>query len=105
MAAPQTLEVRYSQPFHLCLATIGVSLVSAAGIWALTASPEAGLDKLPTENLLLIGASALALLYYAVRSIVMLRDRRPQIAAGPDGLWLGFGRFVLIPWRDVRTTI
>ena len=102
MPALQPLEVRYSRPFHLTLATLGIGLVAVAAFFALTAPPEAGVNNLRTENLMLIGACALALLYYAVRSIRMLRDPRPQVVAGPDGVRLEFGRGVLIPWQDVQ---
>lgn len=102
MAVRQPLEVRYGRPFHLSIAMLGFGLVAFAGMYLLTAPPDAGLDKLRTENLVLIGASATALLYYALRSTMMLRNRIPQLAADRDGLRLRFGRDVLVPWQDIQ---
>jgi hypothetical protein len=50
----------------------------------------------------LLLACAAAILYYVVRSVLRFRDRRPQLVVDRDGLRLGFGRDLLVPWDSVE---
>ena len=43
-----------------------------------------------------------ALLYYVIRSIRHFRDRRPQVVIDRDGVRLGFGRDLLVPWESIQ---
>lgn len=93
------LEVRYSQPFHLTLAVIGFGItIVAAGFWLL--SEDRNGDR--SSQFWLMAICAAGLLYYAIRSVRMIFDRRPQLVVDRKGIRLGFGRDVLIPWKDVQ---
>ena len=103
------LEVRYSQPFHLTLAFIGFGLSIGAGLWLLiagglpVATEGANAGKPGFDGrLMLVLLSVAGLLYYSVRSVFMLRNRAPQLTIDRDGIVVGFGRDIHIPWNDVQ---
>jgi hypothetical protein len=104
MPPRQPLEVRYSQPFHLCLAVIGIGLVGGFGLYSLVLAPEPVRSELNPQNLTIAGICAAGLIYYAVRSIFMLLNRQPQVVVNRDGVWLGFGRGVQLGWHDIHWT-
>lgn len=101
MAKRERLEIRFSQTFHISLAAIGITLPAIVGIWLLANS-----DKLVVQGsgsrLIWLGLGAAAMLYYAGRSLVKLRETRPQLVIDNRGVWLGFGRDVLLPWSDIQ---
>jgi len=97
--AHQPFEVRYSRPYHLALAVIGIGLVATAAIYLVA---EAGFELDRRGNLWLVGLCVFGLLFYAVRSLRLLADRRAQIVIGPEGVWLGFGRDVQLGWNEVH---
>ncbi|MBV9836024.1 MAG: hypothetical protein JO055_16520 [Alphaproteobacteria bacterium] len=97
MAKRERLEIRFSQTFHVTLAAIGVILPIMAVIWLLVNS-----DRLDTGRLVWLGLCTAGLLYYAVRAIGRLRVTSPQIVVDNKGVWLGFGRDVLLPWSDIN---
>ena len=97
--ARSNLEVRFSRPFHLTLAAIGVTMVCAVGVyWLMSPNPTGG----EANQYWLIVICGAGLLYYTVRSIRYLFDKAPQVVIGREGIWLGFGRNVLVPWNDVQ---
>lgn len=99
-AKPRRLEVRHSQMFHMTLAAIGLALLVIAGIYGVAAlMGEATLGQRPSWLLLLC---VVAILYYVVRSILRFRDRRPQVVVDRDGVRLGFGRDLLVPWDAIQ---
>src|SRR5262245_52591647 len=102
MAPRAPLEVRYSQPFHLTLAVIGIGLVAEFAAYGLFFATDDVRGQMMGESLPIVALSAIGLLYYAVRSIIMLRDRRPQVLINGNGIWLGFGRGVQINWQDIH---
>lgn len=102
MARRERVEVRHSQPFHLTVAALGVSLVGAVGLWVLFADAGPSGEKFEHGRLLLLGLCGVALLYYSGRSVWMLLDRRPHLVIDRDGIWYGFGRELLVPWSDVQ---
>lgn len=101
MAKRERLEIRFSQTFHLTLAAVGIILPAAAAIWM-----AVNYEKLSAEDssgrFLWLGLCVAALLYYAGRAIARLRETRPQIIVDSKGVWLGFGRDVLLPWSDIQ---
>jgi hypothetical protein len=97
MAKRERLEIRFSQTFHVTLAAIGIILPIAAVIWLLMNS-----DRLENGRLVWLGLCTAGLLYYAVRAILRLRMTGPQIVVDGKGVWLGFGRDVLLPWSDIN---
>lgn len=101
MAKRERLEIRFSQTFHLTLAAIGVILPVAAAIWLLL-NYEALAGAGSSGRFLWLGLCVAGLLYYAGRAIARLRETRPQIVIDNKGVWLGFGRDVLLPWADIR---
>lgn len=101
MAKRERLEVRFSQTFHITLAAIGVILPAVAAIW-LAANFERLGGEGSSGRFIFLGLCAAALLYYAGRAIARLRETRPQIIVDNKGVWLGFGRDVLLPWADIR---
>ncbi|MCW5748596.1 MAG: hypothetical protein KIT36_20570 [Alphaproteobacteria bacterium] len=99
-AKPRKLEVRHSQVFHMTLAAIGAVLLVISGMYGIaTLMGEAALNDRPGWLLLLCGA---AILYYVVRSVMRFRDRRPQLVVDRDGVHLGFGRDLLLPWESIH---
>jgi hypothetical protein len=99
-AKPRRLEVRHSQTFNLTLAAVGITLLVIAGLYgAATLMGEARMGREPSW---IMGLSALAILYYIVRSLMRFRDRRPQVVVDRDGVRLGFGRDVLLPWDAIQ---
>jgi len=97
---PRRLEVRHSQTFHMTLAAIGMALLVITAIYAAAAlMGEASIGQRPSW---LIGLSAAAILYYVVRSVLRFRDRRPQVVIDRDGIHLGFGRDLLVPWDVIQ---
>lgn len=101
MAKRERIEIRFSQTFHLTLAAIGLLLPVAAAIWLLV-NYEAMSGAGSGGRLLWLGLCAAGLLYYTGRAVVRLRERRPQIVIDAKGVWLGFGRDVLLPWAAIR---
>jgi hypothetical protein len=101
MAKRERLEVRFSQTFHVTLAAIGVILPVVAAIW-LAANFERLVGEGSNGRFVFLGLCAAGLLYYAGRAIARLRETRPQIIVDNKGVWLGFGRDVLLPWSDIR---
>ena len=53
-------------------------------------------------RLIWLALCAAGLLYYAGRAIMRLRVTAPQIILDSKGIWLGFGRDVLLPWSDIN---
>jgi hypothetical protein len=99
-AKPRRLEVRHSQTFHMTLAAMGLVLLVIAGLYgAAILMGEAKVQERPSWLLLLCAA---ALLYYVIRSIRHFRDRRPQVVIDRDGVRLGFGRDLLVPWESIQ---
>jgi hypothetical protein len=99
-AKPRRLEIRHSQTFHLTLAAVGAVLLVITGIYGTALlTGEARLQERPSWLLLLCAA---AILYYVVRSVVRFRDRRPQVVIDRDGVRLGFGRDLLVPWDAIH---
>jgi len=101
MAKRERLEIRFSQTFHITLAAIGVILPTAAAIWLLANYSQLVGDG-SSGRLVWLGLCAAGLLYYAGRAIARLRETRPQIIVDNKGVWLGFGRDVLLPWADIH---
>ncbi len=98
-AKPRRLEVRHSQTFNMTLAAIGMALLVIAGLYGFALLlGQAKTQGQPPWLLLLIAA---ALLYYVVRSVLRFRDRRPQVVIDRDGIRLGFGRDLLVPWESI----
>ncbi len=110
-ARPRRLEVRHSQTFHMTLAALGMSMLVIAAIFA--AAIVMGEAQIGQQSPWVMGLCAAAILYYVVRSILRFRDRRPQVVIDRDGIRLGFGRDLLVPWdviqwarvRGVRPTL
>jgi GNAT superfamily N-acetyltransferase len=99
-AKPRKLEVRHSQTFHITLAAIGMIMLVIAGLYgAAVLMGEAAAKERPGWLLLICAA---ALLYYVVRSVLRFRDRRPQVVVDKDGVRLGFGRNLLVPWDSIQ---
>ena len=99
-AKPRRLEVRHSQTFNMTLAAIGMVLLVIAGLYGFALLlGEARAQGQPPWLLLLIAAG---LLYYVIRSVLRFRDRRPQVVIDRDGIRLGFGRDLLVPWDEVQ---
>ncbi|HKU94809.1 MAG TPA: hypothetical protein VJR58_06010 [Vineibacter sp.] len=99
-ARPRRVEVRHSQTFHMTLAAIGMALLVITAIYgAAVVMGEVQANQRPSW---LIGLCAAAILYYVVRSVLRFRDRRPQVVIDRDGIHLGFGRDVLLPWDVVQ---
>ncbi|HJQ56157.1 MAG TPA: hypothetical protein VJ890_04585 [Vineibacter sp.] len=99
-AKPRKLEVRHSQTFHMTLAATGMVLLVIAGLYgAALLMGEAALKDRPGWLILICGA---AILYYVVRSVLRFRDRRPQVVVDRDGVRLGFGRDMLVPWDSIQ---
>lgn len=99
-AKPRRLEVRHSQTFHMTLAATGMALLVIAGLYgAAVLMGEAALQDRPSWLLL---ACAAAILYYVLRSVLRFRDRRPQLVVDRDGVQLGFGRDMLVPWESIE---
>jgi hypothetical protein len=97
---PRRLEVRHSQTFNMTLAAIGMVLLVIAGLYAIAAvMGETAPQRGPPWVLLICAA---ALLYYVVRSVLRFRDRSPQVVIDRDGIRLGFGRDLLVPWDSVQ---
>lgn len=103
MAKAKRLEVRYSGPFHLSVAAIGIGMAVVTGVWMLAHHEAAiGAGGASDGRILWVGLCAAALLYYAALSILKLRNRAPQFVVDRDGLWVGVGRDVLIPWSSIE---
>jgi hypothetical protein len=100
MAKRERLEIRFSQTFHVTLAAMGVILPIAAAIWLLVSYDTLVGDL--TGRLIWLSLCTAGLLYYAGRAIVRLRITGPQIVIDGKGVWLGFGRDVLLPWSDIN---
>ena len=99
-AKPRRLEVRHSQTFNMTLAAIGMVLLVVAALYGIAMlMGEARVQGQPPWLLLICAA---ALLYYVVRSVLRFRDRRPQVVIDRDGIRLGFGRDLLVPWDQVQ---
>jgi hypothetical protein len=97
---PRRLEVRHSQTFNMTLAAIGMVMLAIAGLYGFAMLlGESRIPGQPPWLLLLIVAG---LLYYVVRSVLRFRDRRPQVVIDRDGIRLGFGRDLLVPWESVK---
>jgi hypothetical protein len=104
------LEVRRSRPFNLTLAFFGLTLGVAAGGWALlewtgltVATGMATADEQASQGRLMwMALCASAMLYYAIRAVAHLRETAPQIVVDAQGIRLGFGRNVSIPWDSIR---
>ncbi|MBX3500126.1 MAG: hypothetical protein KF889_11830 [Alphaproteobacteria bacterium] len=101
MPKRERLEIRFSQTFHVTLAAVGIMLPAASALWVL-ANYDRMVGEESSGRLILLGLGAAGLLYYAIRSILRLRETRPQIVIDNKGIWLGFGRDVLLPWADIR---
>ena len=100
MAKRERLEIRFSQTFHITLAAIGVILPIAAAIWFLVNYDTMAGDV--TGRLVWLGLCTAGLLYYSGRAVMRLRLTEPQIVVDGKGVWLGFGRDVLLPWSDIN---
>jgi hypothetical protein len=99
-AKARRLEVRHSQTFHMTLAAVGLVLLVIAGLYgAALLMGEARLQERPSWLMLLCAA---AILYYVARSILRFRDRSPQVVVDRDGVRLGFGRDLLVPWDSIQ---
>ena len=110
-ARPRRLEVRHSQTFHMTLAALGTAMLVIAAIFG--AAIAMGEAQIGQQSPWVMALCAAAILYYVVRSILRFRDRRPQVVIDRDGIRLGFGRDLLVPWdviqwarvRGVRPTL
>jgi hypothetical protein len=99
-AKPRRLEVRHSQMFNMTLAAVGITLLVIAGLFGIAVlMGEARVQQSQTWIMLLCAA---AILYYVVRSVIRFRDRRPQVVIDRDGVHLGFGRNLLVPWDSIQ---
>lgn len=97
---PRRLEVRHSQMFNMTLAAIGIALLVIAGIYG--AAVLMGEAQIQGNSSWIMLLSVAAILYYVVRSILRFRNRRPQVVIDRDGVRLGFGRDLLVPWESIQ---
>lgn len=100
-AKPRRLEVRHSQTFNMTLAAMGLVLLVIAALYGFALLlGEAGAPRAHPPWIVLV--CGLAILYYVVRSVLRFRDRRPQLVIDRDGIRLGFGRDLLVPWESIQ---
>jgi hypothetical protein len=96
------VEVRYGRLHNASLALISVGMVVVA-ISHFMAKPE----NAPTLNLndarfVLFSGLAILMLYFAWLGASRFANREPQVVIDRSGIRLGFGRNLLIPWKDIQ---
>ncbi|HJS32980.1 MAG TPA: hypothetical protein VJ924_13375 [Alphaproteobacteria bacterium] len=92
---PNEFEVRRSLYFSLIYVALAVALAAAAAsnLWIQLATREA---------LTPAALFAVVTLFFVWQAVEQMRDRRPQIAIGRDGLLLAAASSDFIPWRQIR---
>ena len=102
MAAPPTLQARYSAVHNLSMAVVATVMIATAIYYFVAHPSNAPTLSLNDPRFVLFAMLAIALGYYVFLGVDRWRNRQPQVVIDGDGISLGFGRNRRLSWSDIE---